>query len=218
MQIGERISLARKDKHLSQAQLAKLLGADQALVSRWETNRHDPTMEYIRKLATVLGKDMTDFIEPQGGKREVSHRIQDLIAGTISDANSKKVLVLKGIPETLPLIKEDDIEGTILLPRYMFKDQGDYTVHMPDDSMEPRFRHRGLAIIQAASEPIDGAVQLVKVENRFKIRKVVKIKEGVYQLVALNRAYKTAKVEQDELKVLGTVVGEWSRVGLNEEE
>lgn len=48
------IAEARKRKGLTQAQLAELVGVDQALVSRWESGRVKPNAESMQKLREVL--------------------------------------------------------------------------------------------------------------------------------------------------------------------
>lgn len=48
------IAAARKAKKLTQAQLAELVGVDQALVSRWESGRVSPNAENLEKLKKAL--------------------------------------------------------------------------------------------------------------------------------------------------------------------
>ena len=48
------IAAARKKKGLTQAQLAELVGVDQALVSRWESRRVKPSPESMQKLKEAL--------------------------------------------------------------------------------------------------------------------------------------------------------------------
>lgn len=48
------IAAARRRKGLTQAQLAELVGVDQALVSRWESGRVNPGPESVAKLKKVL--------------------------------------------------------------------------------------------------------------------------------------------------------------------
>ena len=48
------IAAARKKKGLTQAQLAEMIGVDQALVSRWESGRVKPNAESMQKLREVL--------------------------------------------------------------------------------------------------------------------------------------------------------------------
>lgn len=48
------IAAARKRNGLTQAQLAELVGVDQALVSRWESGRVKPSPESMQKLKEAL--------------------------------------------------------------------------------------------------------------------------------------------------------------------
>lgn len=48
------IAAARKKKGLTQAQLAELVGVDQALVSRWESGKVHPNEENVKKLKEIL--------------------------------------------------------------------------------------------------------------------------------------------------------------------
>ena len=48
------IAAARKKKGLTQAQLAELVGVDQALVSRWESGRVKPNAESMEKIREAL--------------------------------------------------------------------------------------------------------------------------------------------------------------------
>ena len=48
------IAAARKKKGLTQAQLAELVGVDQALVSRWESGRVKPSPESVEKIREAL--------------------------------------------------------------------------------------------------------------------------------------------------------------------
>ena len=48
------IGAARKIKHMTQAQLAELMGVDQALVSRWESGKISPSKGNLAKLKEIL--------------------------------------------------------------------------------------------------------------------------------------------------------------------
>lgn len=51
---GLDIAAARKKKSLTQAQLAEMIGVDQALVSRWESGRVKPNAESMEKIKEAL--------------------------------------------------------------------------------------------------------------------------------------------------------------------
>ena len=49
-----RLTDLRNEKHLSQAQLAKMIGSSCSIVCYWETNRSEPTAPYLVKLADIF--------------------------------------------------------------------------------------------------------------------------------------------------------------------
>ncbi|HVY46694.1 MAG TPA: N-6 DNA methylase [Minicystis sp.] len=51
------LGAARKDKGLSQADLAEKLGTSQARVSQWETGKAEPPSDVVAKLEALLGRD-----------------------------------------------------------------------------------------------------------------------------------------------------------------
>lgn len=54
--IAERIDDIMHEKHLSQRDLAKLLGKRESEVSRWLTGRHNFTMKTIASISVILGE------------------------------------------------------------------------------------------------------------------------------------------------------------------
>jgi transcriptional regulator with XRE-family HTH domain len=52
----------RLDRGLSQEALARLLNVAHNTVNRWEMGKCEPTLETMRKVAGVLGVDITDRI------------------------------------------------------------------------------------------------------------------------------------------------------------
>lgn len=51
----------RKDRHLSQTELAKLMSLSSATISNYETGRHDPSLETVVWLAEFFGVT-TDYL------------------------------------------------------------------------------------------------------------------------------------------------------------
>ena len=63
MALGDKIRLARVEKRLTQQQLADLLGTKQKSISRYETNQVEPSITALQKIAQVLGKPVSFFLE-----------------------------------------------------------------------------------------------------------------------------------------------------------
>ncbi len=61
--IGSKITKARKDKNMSQAQLAQLLFISPQAVGKWERGESIPDIVTINRLAEILGHDLNYFSE-----------------------------------------------------------------------------------------------------------------------------------------------------------
>ncbi len=60
MEVENRIREFRKEKNLSQAKLAKLVGLKRRSIMAYENNTISPTVETAYKIAKVLDKDFTE--------------------------------------------------------------------------------------------------------------------------------------------------------------
>ena len=51
---GERLKFLRKEKKLTQTELAKMLDTTQGTVGKWENNKLEPNFETLKKISDVL--------------------------------------------------------------------------------------------------------------------------------------------------------------------
>ena len=58
MNIGERIMALRKEKNISQTELAKRLNVSRQAVSKWEQGTSSPDTERLIQLAEILGTEV----------------------------------------------------------------------------------------------------------------------------------------------------------------
>ena len=78
--IGERIKELRKQKGLTQTQLAFRLGTTQKQISKWEIGYLEPNIEAIRKIA-IFFDVTTDFlleIEDEAGRKVLNTKDQEV--------------------------------------------------------------------------------------------------------------------------------------------
>ena len=90
MKIGQTIKLCRKEKNLTQGQLAELIGVSTQAISKWETNAGMPDISQIVPLAKIL---------------EVS---TDKLLGNTNEAYEKELQEVRSIYSGINLI--DDME------------------------------------------------------------------------------------------------------------
>ena len=60
--LGARIKKAREQAQLSQPELGRLLGRSTATVYRWETDRNEPSVTTLRRVATALRVPVAELI------------------------------------------------------------------------------------------------------------------------------------------------------------
>lgn len=75
---------ARKNKGLSQDQVAELMGCDQAAVSRFERFTHDPHMSTVRRYALAVGVEVTHHVGRQRADRPIDESVRDYLTHTAS--------------------------------------------------------------------------------------------------------------------------------------
>ena len=69
MTIGKRIALLRKEKGLTQEELATHMGVSPQAVSKWENDQTCPDISALPKLARLLGVTVDELLE---GKQELA--------------------------------------------------------------------------------------------------------------------------------------------------
>ncbi|WP_283590337.1 helix-turn-helix domain-containing protein [Ligilactobacillus saerimneri] len=103
--IGQRIRDLRKQKKMSQSELAKIIGVTQTTITAWETGKAEPSSSAVANLADYFGVT-TDYLlgRPEEKKEKDSNSV-DL-------ADKKALLTYQGIP-----LSDEDREIIIRLMR-----------------------------------------------------------------------------------------------------
>lgn len=68
--IGQRIRDLRKQKRMSQTELAKSVGVSQTTVTAWETGKAEPSSSAVAKLADIFNVT-TDYLLGRPNKQEI---------------------------------------------------------------------------------------------------------------------------------------------------
>lgn len=64
MTIGNNIDRIRKERHLSSADLAALIGVDPSTISNWQSGRRIPTIDYAVRIADSLNITLDELVTP----------------------------------------------------------------------------------------------------------------------------------------------------------
>lgn len=92
LNIGEQITVLRKQQNLSQDELAKKVGVSRTIIGNYERNANTPSIEVLVKLAKVFNVTV-DFLVGEGElsafDKDVLKRIEDIEK---LDSNTKQHL------------------------------------------------------------------------------------------------------------------------------
>ncbi|MEK7217173.1 MAG: helix-turn-helix domain-containing protein [Chloroflexota bacterium] len=101
-QLGQRVRLLRRQRGMTQAQLAERVGVSDNFIGMIERGRGHPTLETVNRVATALETEMRDLFqgaEHPGSTEEVLEELNQLLEGRPVDqvelvlAIAKTVLV-----------------------------------------------------------------------------------------------------------------------------
>lgn len=88
MNIGERLKQYRKEKKMTQEEVADRAGVTATSISRWENGERDPTFRDVEKIAAALGVTMEELTREQ--KRGTG--LRKIIDGKLYDTENARIL------------------------------------------------------------------------------------------------------------------------------
>lgn len=91
MSLGRKIADARKEKILTQEQLAELMSVTRQSISRWESDQSYPEMDKIVYLAEILGVSCDYLLNDNCDKVEVKKENSSAVTRLLYGSKGKKV-------------------------------------------------------------------------------------------------------------------------------
>jgi len=84
--IGKFIANLRKDKNLTQFELAEKLGITDKAISKWETGRSMPDISLLKELCTILDISISELLS---GERNAKNNSEEIILNSL-EVNQKQ--------------------------------------------------------------------------------------------------------------------------------
>lgn len=192
MKVGDIIKSLRKDKRMTQADLAKKLNVAPTAVSAWERNENRPLMDKLTILADIFGVSITRFFET--GEYELQP-VKDTdtvllpIVGRISCGNG--ALAFEDIEALEPTLKEWVSGG-----EYFY-------LRAKGDSMTgARIFEGDLLLIRKQEDVENGEIAAVIIGDQAVLKKVFK-SNGTLILQSENPKYAPIICPPSEVKIVG---------------
>ena len=197
--LGDRIKKIRSEKNITQKQVAEKLSIVQSTVAMWETNKREPDIETIKKIAAVLGVPVSEIIEEpqvepnaQRLPEEYIHMIpvfESVSAGF--GANAENVIV-----DVIPLFIRDNTEANRTI-----------CVRVHGDSMHPQIQDGDLVQVLKQETAETGDIVVILDGDNGYVKRYIHGKNGVV-LESFNPSYppmRFTREESNELRIVGIV-------------
>ncbi len=209
--VGEKIKSIRTDVGMSQKQLSKKLGVNEAFVNDVECGRKIINQNLIDKISKVLGKDINDItmafeeqvFEEEKGKKYSIEPKKESVKEVWNEAFGS---VLKNVPiykydlqkaasfKQLPLIN-NKVEGYA-------QDKAFYLEIEDDDMMGFRIAKGDLAFAHTTHEVENNTICLVEYGNNRAIRQIKKLDNNKILLISNKGSFRTETVEIKEINII----------------
>ena len=186
-----RLKTLRKNKNLSQKELADILFVNQTAVSQWERGATSPNPTTLNKLADFFNVS-TDYLlnreEPSETKK--------------SPKRGVKIPVLGYVAAGIPIDAIEDIIDYEEIPESMAKTGEFFGLKIKGDSMEPRICEGDVVIVKKQPNVESGDIAVVIVNgDSGTCKKIMKYEDGI-SLISFNPVYPPKFFKWNEIEEL----------------
>lgn len=211
MKLSEYIKTTRKDKHMTQEEMAKYVGVSKSYISMLESeknynreNKIVPSIKVLNNIARVAGMTLDDMF---GQIDDIDVDISSTeTPKTALPIRRKRIPLLGSVSCGVPKFAEQDYEGFVLADSDV---NCDYAIRADGDSMiGARILDGDIVFIRQQEDVDDGEIAVVCIEDETLLKRVYH-DDGELRLVAENPRVKTKIVKLDEsetVRILGKAI------------
>lgn len=218
----EKLKARRKERKMTQKDIADQLGVSYQAYSAWERGVKEPSKEKVNRLEQILRVPKGYFTEIEIVRlynvlsNKCQNQVLEYTRRLVQEESRKIVTVSENFYEYHVYEKMsagigasvyDDKDYDIV---YFDEELAhDFASWVFGDSMEPKYHNGSVALIRETGFDYDGAVYAVVWNFQTFIKKVYREKEG-QRLVSINKDYKGIYIPYDENpRIVGKIVGDF---------
>lgn len=186
------IKRLRKQKGLTQLELADLLNVHQTAVSQWEQDRTNPDIETYKKMASIFDVSL------------------DLLLGN-RELKGVKIPVLGRVQAGIPIEAVTEIIDYEEITPELAATGEFFCLQIQGDSMEPRFVAGDVVVVKRISDIESGDIAVILVNgNDATVKRVKKANDGLI-LIPNNTSYEPMFYSNEDIlklpvEILGKVI------------
>lgn len=207
MDFSKILKTLRKNKGVTQIELAKLFNVSKSTISMYELGEREPNFEILEKLAQYFNVSI-DFLLGKSDNRELN--FDPFSVQGITHIKRKKLPILGSIACGEPIWAEQEFDGYISVDEDI---QADFCLHAKGDSMIGAGIKDGSIVLVKSQPTVDnGQIAVVLIENEATLKRVY-FDESNKRLILnpCNDAYSPIVVDHDQMqsgqvRILGKAV------------
>lgn len=204
---GQRLSQARRSqpRKVTQKTLGDKVGTSRGMIARYEQGLDTPSESMQLKLANALNVPLEFFDETVKKGQEISPNAVT-ITGTPAQQDFQEIPYWGEVPAgdwTMP--QGDDALPPMQVERSLAK-SGRVSVRIAGDSMSPRLEHGDIVHIQLSKTPREGCITLARNGDKELTLKLLKHKEGQWELHSFNPSFPNPTAVQWEILGYAVVI------------
>lgn len=210
IEVGKMIASVRRERGLSQSQLAQKLNCSKQAISNYERGTRDPDYETLEAIADILNCPIAFFVSPEDQARSLAgiYGNYPLPANLrpISALHRQHVPLIGKVAAGQPIMAETDYDAYVDSPV-----QCDAALEVQGDSMAPTYLPGDILYIKCQPRVDDGRVAVVLLDDTATVKHVYRDPDGNgLTLISDNPAYAPIHVRGDDydyVAIYGVPVG-----------
>ncbi len=190
MTIGQLIKQSRKEKGITQNELAKRIGVSAGAISRWESGDiENMRRDKIEKIADALGIDPNIIIGIEPNKE---------VDGNIP--------ILGRVAAGIPIDAVEEIIGYEEIPKRLLAYASYFALKIRGESMQPNIQDSDIVIVRKQESASDGDIVIAQVNHDEEATcKRLKMYRDQIMLLSDNPAYSPQVYEAKDVHIVGVV-------------
>lgn len=196
-----RVKELRKQKHITQEELGKVLDIQKAAISKYENGRAEPSTEVLKKMSSFFGVSI-DYLLGNSIAKEANQKV----------GRGVRIPVLGRVVAGIPIeAVEEIIDYEEITPELAATGEF-FALQVRGDSMEPTLRDGDVVIVKKQPTVDSGDIAIVLVNGNDATVKEIKESPSGITLIGHNVAvytpqfYSNKEIQNLPVQIIGKVV------------
>lgn len=202
MAFAEKLKELRRQKGMTQSELAKLLNMQRSTLGMYETGKREPNFEILNMFANFFNVDMNTLMDMNNTSNQ----------NPSSPVRAIRIPVVGTVVAGIPLEAVENIIGYEEISPAMAATGEHFALRIKGASMEPRICEGDIVVVRKQEDVESGDIAIVLVNgNEATVKRVKKTPDGI-TLIANNIAvysphfYSNNEIEELPVRIIGKVV------------